>query len=103
MQDILRYPANAVFRIVEPILWITPVYFLSKAFQINGENIGFSQYSGTRLYGLLVIGSIVSSFVSAVMWGMGFSIKNEMDRSNRIQLVNPHPPLGSTYCRSIFH
>lgn len=75
-----RYPANAVFRIVEPILWITPVYFLSKAFQISGENIGFSQYSGTTDYmAFLVIGSIVSSFVSAVMWGMGFSLKNEMD------------------------
>ncbi|CCQ92782.1 putative ABC transporter permease protein [[Clostridium] ultunense Esp] len=75
-----RYPANAVFRIVEPIIWITPVYFLSKAFQINGENIGFSQYSGTTDYmAFLVIGSIVSSFISSVLWGMGFSLKNEMD------------------------
>ncbi len=75
-----RYPANAVFRIVEPIIWITPVYFLSKAFQINGKNIGFSQYSGTTDYmAFLVIGSIVSSFISSVLWGMGFSLKNEMD------------------------
>ncbi|GMG96438.1 ABC transporter permease [Tepidimicrobium xylanilyticum] len=75
-----RYPANAIFRIVEPIIWITPVYFLSKAFQVNGENIGFSQYSGTTDYmAFLVIGSIVSSFISSVLWGMGFSLKNEMD------------------------
>ncbi|SDX14684.1 ABC transporter permease [Tepidimicrobium xylanilyticum] len=75
-----RYPANAVFRIVEPMIWITPVYFLSKAFQVNGENIGFSQYSGTTDYmAFLVIGSIVSSFISSVLWGMGFSLKNEMD------------------------
>lgn len=75
-----RYPVNALFRIVEPIMWITPVYFLAKSFQIAGRNIGFSQYSGTDDYmAFLIIGSIISSFVSAVMWGMGFSLKNEMD------------------------
>ncbi|HSH36921.1 ABC transporter permease [Schnuerera sp.] len=76
----IRYPANAIFRIVEPIIWITPVYFLSKAFQIKGENIGFSQYAGTTDYmAFLVIGSIAGGFVSSVLWGMGFSLKNEMD------------------------
>lgn len=75
-----RYPVNAIFRIIEPIMWITPIYFLSIAFQINGENIGFAQYSGTTDYmAFLVIGSIISSFISSVMWGMGFSLKEEMD------------------------
>lgn len=75
-----RYPVNAIFQILEPIMWITPVYFLSKAFQINGQNIGFAEYSGTTDYmAFLVVGSIVSSFISSVMWGMGFSLKEEMD------------------------
>ncbi|WIV11596.1 ABC transporter permease [Proteiniborus sp. MB09-C3] len=75
-----RYPVNALFRIVEPIMWITPVYFLAKSFQIAGENVGFAQYTGTTDYmAFLILGSIVSSFVSAVLWGMGFSLKNEMD------------------------
>ena len=99
-----RYPANAVFIIVEPIMWITPVYFLSKAFQINGENIGFSQYSGTTDYmAFLVIGSIVSSFISSVLWGMGFSLKNEMDvgviESN---WLTPIPLWAQLIGRSIF-
>lgn len=99
-----RYPANAVFRIVEPIIWITPVYFLSKAFQINGKNIGFSQYSGTTDYmAFLVIGSIVSSFISSVLWGMGFSLKNEMDvgviESN---WLTPIPLWAQLIGRSIF-
>ncbi|MBU5311923.1 ABC transporter permease [Tissierella carlieri] len=80
MKVFLAYPINALFRIIEPIMWIAPVYFLSKAFQINGENIGFSQYAGTTDYmAFLVLGTIVSSFVSSVLWGMGFSLKNEMD------------------------
>ncbi|SCG82393.1 ABC-2 type transport system permease protein [Proteiniborus sp. DW1] len=75
-----RYPVNALFRIVEPIMWITPVYFLAKSFQIGGENVGFGQYTGTTDYmAFLILGSIVGSFVSAVLWGMGFSLKNEMD------------------------
>lgn len=75
-----RYPVNAIFRVIEPIMWIAPVYFLSRAFQVNGENIGFSQYTGTTDFmAFLVIGSIVGSFVSSVLWGMGFSLKSEMD------------------------
>ena len=75
-----RYPVNALFRIIEPIMWMTPVYFLAKSFQIGGENVGFGQYTGTTDYmAFLILGSIVASFVSAVLWGMGFSLKNEMD------------------------
>ncbi len=74
------YPVNAIFRIVEPIMWIAPVYFLAKSFQVAGENVGFGQYAGTTDYmAFLILGSIVGSFVSAVLWGMGFSLKSEMD------------------------
>jgi len=75
-----RYPVNAIFRIFEPIIWIAPVYFLALSFQINGENIGFHEYTGTTDFmAFIVIGSIVGGFVSAVLWGMGFSLKSEMD------------------------
>lgn len=80
MKIFFSYRVNAIFSILEPIIWITPVYFLSKSFQIGGENIGFAQYTGTTDYmAFLVMGSIVGSFVSSVLWGMGFSLKNEMD------------------------
>lgn len=99
-----RYPINAVFRIVEPIIWLTPVYFLSKSFQINGENIGFSQYTGTTDYmAFLIIGSIVSSFVSSVMWGMGFSLKEEMDRGTlESNWLTPVPLMVQLIGRSLF-
>lgn len=99
-----RYPINAVFRIVEPIIWLTPVYFLSKSFQINGENIGFSQYTGTTDYmAFLIIGSIVSSFVSSVMWGMGFSLKEEMDRGVlESNWLTPVPLMVQLIGRSLF-
>lgn len=80
MKIFFSYRVNAILSILEPIIWVVPVYFLSKSFQIGGENIGFAQYTGTTDYmGFLVMGSIVASFVSAVLWSMGFSLKNEMD------------------------
>lgn len=80
MKIFFRYTVNAILSILEPIIWVTPVYFLSKSFQIGGKNIGFAQYTGTTDYvAFLVMGSIVASFVSAVLWSMGFSLKNEMD------------------------
>jgi len=99
-----RYPANAIFNILEPIIWITPVYFLSKAFQISGKNIGFAQYSGTTDYmAFLIIGDVISSFISSVMWGMGFSLKNEMDRGVlESNWLTPVPLLVQLVGRSLF-
>jgi ABC-2 type transport system permease protein len=80
MKIFFSYRVNAIFSILEPIIWVAPVYFLSKSFQVNGENIGFAQYTGTTDYmAFLVMGIIVASFVSTVLWSMGFSLKNEMD------------------------
>ena len=76
----LSYPMNAVMRLIEPVMWITPVYFLSRAFAVDGKNIGLEAFSGTTDYmAFLILGSFISSFVSAVFWGMGYSLKNEMD------------------------
>lgn len=82
-KDILhftRYPLNAVFRIIEPVMWLTPIYFLGKSFATTGGNTGFAGYSGTLDYmSFILVGAILSSYVSAVFWGMGFSLKNEMN------------------------
>lgn len=80
MKIFFRYPLNAFLNILEPIIWITPIYFLASSFQIGGENVGFAEYAGTTDYmAFLVIGSVVASFVSSVLWGMGFALKEEMD------------------------
>jgi len=76
----LRYPLNAVFRVIEPIIWLTPIYFLGKSFSTQNRNIGFAAYSGTQDYmSFILLGAILSSYVSAVFWQMGYSLKNEMD------------------------
>jgi ABC-2 type transport system permease protein len=76
----LRYPLNAVFYVLQPIILLTPVYFLGQSFSAQGGNAGFSAYSGTEDYmSFILLGTILGNYVSAVFWGMGFSLKNEMD------------------------
>jgi ABC-2 type transport system permease protein len=80
MLTFVRYPLEAVFRIVEPLIWLTPIYFLGRTFATSSGNAGFAAYAGTADYmSFILIGGIISSYVSAVFWGMGFALKREMD------------------------
>src|SRR5918998_3854830 len=76
-KDILqffRYPLNAAFRIVEPIMWLTPIYFLGKSFSTPGGTNGYAAYTGTADYmSFILLGAVLASYVAAVFWGMGFS------------------------------
>jgi ABC-2 type transport system permease protein len=75
-----RYPLNAASSIFQPIIWLTPVYFMGLAFSVNGEAQGFAAYSGTNDYmSFILIGTALSNFIGAVFWGMGYSMKNDMD------------------------
>jgi ABC-2 type transport system permease protein len=75
-----RYPLNAVSTIFQPVIWLAPVYFMGKAFSIDGQALGFAQYSGTSDYmSFLIIGAILGNFINAVFWGMGYALKNDMD------------------------
>jgi len=75
-----RYPLNAVSNIFQPIIWITPIYFMGKAFSTNGQAIGFAQYSGTGDYmSFILLGTVLSNFILTVFWGMGFALKEDMD------------------------
>ena len=75
-----RYPLNAVSTVFQPVIWLAPVYFMGKAFSINGQALGFAQYSGTSDYmSFLILGAILGNFVNAVFWGMGYALKNDMD------------------------
>ncbi len=75
----LRYPLNALFRIIEPVLWFAPVFFMGKGFAVDGQNVGFQAYTGTGDFvSFLLLGTILSSYVSSVFWGIGFSLKNQM-------------------------
>jgi ABC-2 type transport system permease protein len=75
-----RYPLNAISSVLQPIIWLTPAYFMSLAFSVNGEARGFAGYSGTTDFmSFILIGMALSNFIQAVFWGMGYSIKNDMD------------------------
>ena len=75
-----RYPLNAVSNIFQPIIWITPVYFMGKAFSTNGQALGFEAYSGTGDYmSFILLGTVLSNFILTVFWGMGYALKNDMD------------------------
>ena len=75
-----RYPLNAVSHVLQPIIWVTPVYFMGKAFSTNGQALGFAQYSGTGDYmSYVLLGTALSNFILTVFWGMGFALKEDMD------------------------
>ena len=75
-----RYPLNALSSVFQPVIWLTPVYFMGKAFSLNGQAQGFAQYAGTADFmSFILIGTILTNFINAVFWGMGFSLKQDMD------------------------
>ena len=76
----IRYPLNAIFRVLQPIIWLTPIYFLGQSFATEQGNIGFAVYAGTVDYmSFILVGAMLSSYISSVFWGMGQSLKEEMD------------------------
>ena len=76
----LRYPLNAAFGVLQPIIWLTPVYFMGRSFAGVGGSGGFAAYAGTGDYmSFIIVGAVISSYVSAVLWGMGYALKTEMD------------------------
>lgn len=75
-----RYPLNAVSNILQPIIWVTPVYFMGKAFSTNGQALGFAAYSGSGDYmSFILLGTVLSNFILTVFWGMGYALKEDMD------------------------
>ena len=75
-----RYPLNAISQALQPLIWLTPIYFMGRVFSTNGQATGFAGYSGTADYiSFILIGTALSQFVFAVFWGMGYSLKQDMD------------------------
>lgn len=75
-----RYPLNAVSSVLQPIVWLTPVYFMGQAFSVNGQARGFAGYAGSSDYmSFILLGTVLSNFINSVFWGMGYSLKTDMD------------------------
>ena len=79
MKIYFRYPVNLIMTLIEPLIWLTPFYFMGKSFSSGGKITGFEKYTGNSDFmGFLVVGYMVTAYVSTVFWTMGFSLKNEM-------------------------
>lgn len=79
-QQFWRYPLNLIGYIFQPLIWLTPVYFLGQAFSVNGRAEGFAAYSGTSDYiSFVLLGTVLNNFVQSVFWGIGYALKNDMD------------------------
>jgi ABC-2 type transport system permease protein len=75
-----RYPLNAVSHVFQPLIWVTPVYFMGKAFSTNGQAMGFAAYTGSGDYmSYILVGTALSNFIMTVFWGMGYALKEDMD------------------------
>ncbi|MCK7526907.1 MAG: hypothetical protein MZV64_59550 [Ignavibacteriales bacterium] len=56
----------------QPIIWITPVYFMGKAFSTNGQASSFAAYSGTGDYmSYILLGTVLTNFISDRLLGHG--------------------------------
>ncbi len=74
-----RYPLNALFWFMQPFVWLTPVYFLGRSFVDGGRALGFEAFTGTSDFmAFIVLGGIMSHYVSAVFWSIGTTLKDEM-------------------------
>ena len=79
-QHFWRYPLNAIGHIMQPLIWLTPAFFMGQAFSVNGEAHGFAGYAGTTDYiSFMLLGSVLSNFINSVFWGIGYALKNDMD------------------------
>ncbi len=79
MKMYFRYPINLIMTLFNPLMWLTPFYFMGKTFSDNGSISGFEKYTGNSDFmGYLIVGYMISAYVSTVFWTMGFSLKEEM-------------------------
>ena len=80
-----RYPLNAVMRVVEPIVWLSPIYFLGKSFAApacaRARAAADSRRTPARdhYFTYILIGGVLANYIMAVFWGIGLGLKNEMD------------------------
>ena len=104
LRTYVRYPFNAFMGIIDPLVWMLPVVFMARAFNVNGEAIGFKGYTGTSDFiAFYVIGGVIGYYVSAVGWGIGFSLKNEMMQGVlETNYLTPVPPVVLLVGRSLW-
>jgi ABC-2 type transport system permease protein len=75
-----RYPLNAIGYVLQPLIWLTPTFFMGQAFSVNGKAEGFAAYAGTSDYiSFILLGMVLSNFINSVFWGIGYALKEDME------------------------
>lgn len=77
----LRYRLNAVNQVLQPLYQVLlPSMLLGATFAVGGEAVGLAETAGTTdIVGFLFLGMLALTLVSAGFWGVGFSIRLELD------------------------
>jgi ABC-2 type transport system permease protein len=81
LQVMLRYRLNAINQVVQPIYQVLiPGILLGATFAVGGEALGLAESTGTSdVAGYLFLGMLALTVASAGFWGVGYSIKVELD------------------------
>ena len=75
-----RYPLNVIGSILQPLIWLAPVYYMGQAFSVDGEARGFAAFAGTTDYiSFVLLGTVINNYIMTVFWGMGYALKRDMD------------------------
>ncbi len=78
--EYIRYPANAFFGLIVPLIWFLPMYLLIVSFAPGGESQGLESWVGTsNFFSYLPIGLVVGGIISTIFWNLGFALKRLMD------------------------
>ena len=78
--EYIRYPLNAIFGLIMPIVWILPIYLLIRSFSVDGSSAGLSAWTGTNnFFGYFMIGIVVATIIMTIFWNIGFALKRLMD------------------------
>ena len=82
LRILARYPLEAVNSVIQAIYqFLIPSLLLGATFLVGGRAIGLEQSAGTSdVAGFIILGMVVAYLVSAGFWGIGFSLKREMDQ-----------------------
>lgn len=75
-----RYPANFIFTLIMPLVYVAPYYFLMESFAPGGDSAGLAEWTGSSNFSsYFLIGMMASFFIMKIFWGMGFTLKRLMD------------------------
>jgi ABC-type multidrug transport system permease subunit len=76
---LLAYPAEIVFWLIWPLLWVVPLVFQGKALVGGLSSSQFGRLAGTQEFiPYVLIGAIVSTYMFSAVWSMGNALRNEM-------------------------